>query len=276
MNATLSRLEKDVATLRAQVAPPAASLTRLEMAERLGIDLDDWQRDALLSDARQLLLNVARQGGKSTVAALLGLHEILSRKHALVLAVSPGERQSKLLFRTLMGFYRTLRAAGLAAPTTVENKLSLELTNGSAVYALPGQEDTIRGFSAVDLLLVDEASRVPDALMAAIRPMLAVSGGRLVTMSTPAGRRGWWWQAWESGGTDWQRFEIPATACPRIPAEFLAEERRNLPRLWFEAEYCCAFAEPVDAFFSYDSIARAFVPGQPLFPIEDEETADVA
>src|SRR5215212_8775207 len=109
----LATLERRTDALAAQFAPPAKPLTRLEMADRLGLTLDAWQRDALQSDARQLLVNVTRQGGKSTVAALLGLHEILSRKNALVLAVSPGERQSKLLFRTLMGYYRTLRVAGL-------------------------------------------------------------------------------------------------------------------------------------------------------------------
>jgi hypothetical protein len=268
--ATLSRLERDIATLAGRVQSPAAPLTRLAMADRLGLTLDDWQRDALRSEARQLLLNVTRQGGKSTVAALLGLHEILSRPTRLVLAVSPGERQSKLLFRTLMTYYRAL---GKPVPATVENVLSVELANGSAAFALPGSEETIRGFSAVDLLLVDEASRVPDALMGAVRPMLAVSGGRLVTMSTPAGKRGWWWTAWSEGGADWQRFEIPASACPRISAAFLAQERRSMPRLWFSAEYECQFTEPDDAFFSYESIARAFVPGPTLFPVEVPDVA---
>lgn len=245
-----------------------AGMSRLAMAEHLGIELDTWQHDALTSASRQLLLNVTRQGGKSTVAALLGLHEALTRPNALVLAVSPGERQSKLLFRKLMGYYRVLRDAGLATPAVVENKLSLELANGSEVHALPGQEDTIRGFSAVTLLLVDEASRVADDLIAAVRPMLAVSGGRLVTMSTPWGKRGWWYQAWSEGGDDWQRFEIPATACPRISAEFLAAERRALPPLWFASEYECEFVEPDDAFFRYETIGRAFDDGlAPLFPL---------
>jgi hypothetical protein len=245
-----------------------AGMSRLAMAEHLGIELDAWQHDALVSTSRQLLLNVTRQGGKSTVAALLGLHEALSRPNALVLAVSPGERQSKLLFRKLMGYYRTLRDAGLATPALVENKLSLELANGSEVHALPGQEDTIRGFSAVTLLLVDEASRVDDELIAAVRPMLAVSGGRLVTMSTPWGKRGWWYQAWSEGGDDWQRFEIPASRCPRISAEFLEAERRAIPPTWFASEYECEFVEPDDAFFRYEDIARAFDDGlAPLFPV---------
>jgi hypothetical protein len=263
MNTTLTRLEKDVATLRAQLAPPVAPMTREAMADRLGLTLDDWQRDALRSEARQLLLNVTRQGGKSTVAALLGLHEALTKPNALVLAVSPGERQSKLLFRKLMGYYRSL---GKPVPAIVENKLSLELANGSEVHALPGQEDTIRGFSAVTLLLVDEASRVAEELIAAVRPMLAVSGGRLVTMSTPFGKRGWWWQAWSEGGADWTRYEIPATKCPRISPAFLAEERRALPPMWFASEYECQFVEPIDAFFRYRDIeAAASDDVRPLF-----------
>lgn len=225
--------------------------------------LDDWQRTAITSDAKQLLLNVTRQGGKSTVAAIMGLHEALNHDNALVLAVSPGERQSKLLFRKIMTYYR---ASGRIKTAVVENKMSLELENGSEIHALPGQEDTIRGFSAVSLLLVDEASRVNDDLMAAVRPMLAVSGGRLVTMSTPWGKRGWWYDAWENGGTDWQRFEVPAWSCPRISPEFLAREKRNMPPLVFQSEYECQFVEPDDAFFSYDAIEKMLNPSAAMLP----------
>src|SRR5215213_6349159 len=103
----------------------------------------------------------------------------------------------------MAGYYRRL---GRPVPAATENKLSLELANGSEVHALPGDEGGIRGFSGVTLLLVDEASRVPDQLMAAVRPMLAVSGGRLVTMSTPWGKRGWWHEEWANGGDGWKRY----------------------------------------------------------------------
>ncbi len=259
----LAGLEKRLAALTYRASPPQQPMSRLDLAATLGLTLDPWQRSALESASRQLLLNVTRQGGKSTVAALLGLHEALSRTGALVLAVSPGERQSKLLFRTMMRFYRAL---GRPVPSVVENKLSLELANGSEIHALPGNEDTVRGFSDVALLLVDEASRVPDEMMVAVRPMLSVSGGRLVTMSTPWGKRGWWWQAWDVGGDAWQRFEIPATACPRISPDFLAEERRSLPSMWFASEYECRFVDPVDAFFRSEDIVAAIDPTvRPLF-----------
>ncbi len=57
--------------------------------------------------------------------------------------------------------------------------------------------------------------------------MLAVSGGRLICMSTPWGKRGWWHESWVSDEA-WERYEVPATQCPRIPQEFLEEERRVL------------------------------------------------
>jgi hypothetical protein len=253
--ATLVRLERQIALLTAKVQPPAQSLTQVAMAVKLNLDLDPWQRAFLDSDAQQIMLNVTRQGGKSTLSALLGLHEVLSAPDKLVLVVSPGERQSKLLFKKLMRFYRAL---GKPVMSLVENQLSLELANGSAVYALPGNEDTIRGFSAVDLLLIDEAARVDDDLMGAVRPMLAVSGGRLITMSTPWGKRGWWYFAWSEGGDDWERFEVPWHDCPRIASSFIEQEKRTLPGLWFRSEYCCEFCEAEDALFSYDSIQQAF------------------
>jgi hypothetical protein len=60
------------------------------------------------------------------------------------------------------------------------NKPSLELANGTRIITLPCTEKTIRGYSNVSLLVIDEASRVEDVLLYAVRPMLAVSKGTIV------------------------------------------------------------------------------------------------
>ena len=263
----LVRLQRDIDALAGQVTPPRQPMSRLELAATLGLTLDDWQRSALTSEATQTLWNAHRQSGKSTIAAILGLHTALSTPNALVLAVSPGERQSKLLFRTMMTFYRHL---GRPVPALVENRLSVELANGSSIFALPGDADTVRGFASANLVLADEAARIPDPMMAAVRPMLSVSGGRLVTMSTPAGKVGWWWAAWDQGGDDWERVRVPATACPRISPAWLAQERRALPASWFAAEYECVFGDVDDAAFRGEDIAAAFSPEvRPLFIPEE-------
>lgn len=272
MNATLSRLSRDLVMLRAQVALPAAPLTASDIAARLGIVLDPWQVRAAESTAPRLLLNCARQSGKSRLMALLGLAAVLSRPRTLVLTISPTERQSGLLFRQLLDDYHRL---GAPVPATIENRLSLELANGSAVFALPGSESNIRGFAAVDLILADESSRIDDSLMGAVRPMLAVSNGRLIAASTPAGQRGWFFDGWSEGGSDWQRFQVRAEECPRIGAEFLAAERRALPNLVFRSEYCCEFVETADSVFRFDDV-QAALSSMPCVSLFGEETIHAA
>jgi len=131
------------------------------------------------------------------------------------------------------------------------------LDNQSRIISLPSGEATIRGFSGVDLIIEDEASRVDDSLYYAIRPMLAVSGGKIMLMSTPWGKRGHFFEEW-TGPNDWQRVKIPATDCPRISPEFLEEERKSLGDWWFDQEYMCEFGDTSDSLFRYDDIEAAF------------------
>jgi hypothetical protein len=133
----------------------------------------------------------------------------------------------------------------------------MELSNGSRIVSLPGKESTIRGYSGVRLLAVDEAARVPDELYFTVRPMLAVSGGRLVALSTPFGTRGWWFEAWESDET-WERFRVPADECPRISTEFLDEERRSMGEWWYAQEYDCEFLDAESQPFGREDVERAF------------------
>ena len=138
--------------------------------------------------------------------------------------------------------------------------------NGSRIISLPGTEQTIRGYSQVRLLVIDEAARVTDALYYAIRPMLAVSGGRLIALSTPAGKRGFFYEEY-TAGLGWERVQVSAEQCPRISVAFLEEERSTLPALWFQSEYMCQFTELINAVFSEDDIDRMFEANvRPWFP----------
>jgi hypothetical protein len=168
--------------------------------------------------------------------------------------VSPGARQSGEFVRKAAAFARRL---GVAPKGDGDNAISLEFPNKARIVGLPGNEATTRGFSAVSLLLVDEAARVDDDLYKAIRPMLAVSGGSLWLMSTPYGKTGFFWEAWEHGGPEWERICVPAPACPRITLEFLEEEKRNLGEAWYRQEYLCEFVDTVSGVFDRDLVERA-------------------
>jgi hypothetical protein len=226
---------------------PARLLTAAGMAP------DPWQERLLRAPPARALLLCSRQASKSTAAAALALRTALLRPHAPVLLLSPSLRQSGELFRKVLDLFGALgRPVGVAA----EGALRLELVNGSRVVSLPGDEKNIRGFSGVALLLIDEAARVADALYCAVRPMLAVSQGQLVALSTPFGKRGWFHDAWHGEGA-WERVQVTAAQCPRIPAAFLAEERRALGERWFRQEYECSFEDTVAAVFAYADIQAA-------------------
>lgn len=202
---------------------------------------DPWQAELLRGDRRQALLCCSRQSGKSTTAAALALKTALLSPGSLVLLLSPTLRQSGELFRDKVR--RLYQDLGRPVPTTGQDSaLGMELANGSRIISLPGDEGTIRGYSGVALLVIDEAARVSDDLYRAVRPMLAVSGGRLVALSTPFGRSGWFAHEWHGEGP-WERVRITARECPRIPAEFLEEERRAMGQDWFDQEYDCQFIE---------------------------------
>jgi hypothetical protein len=240
------------------------ALDRVSFAKRLGIEPDPWQEDLLRSTSERMLLNCCRQSGKSTMTGVIALHRALYHPGALILCLAPALRQSQELFGKVLGFYRDL---GRPVKSAAERKLSLELENGSRIVTLPGSEKTIRGFSGTSLLVLDEAARVDDELYFAVRPMLAVSGGALMMLSTPHGKRGVFYEEWTSGH-GWERYEVPAYSCPRISERFLDEERASLPPFIFRQEYECSFEETEDQVFTTDMIDRAVTDEvQPLFGV---------
>lgn len=265
----LSRYEQQAAAIARELrllrqdAEPAPTRSAVELANDLGISLDPWQREALTTPARDILLLASRQAGKSTVSGILALHQAVYTPGSLILVVSPSERQSKRLLRTVRRHYGAVRAV---APAVTEGMLTIELRNGSEIHALPGREATVRGFSEVDLLIIDEAARVDDALYASIRPMLALSRGKLIALSTPFGKRGFFHREWTEGGPAWHRAKVTAYECPRIPRDWLEAERARIGDWWFDQEYCCIFKDAIDSFFRGEDIAAAASEDvQPLF-----------
>lgn len=232
----------------------ASAIDPVVFATRAGIEPDEWQKDVLRSHASRVLLNCSRQVGKSTVTALVSLHTALYEPNSLILLLSPSLRQSAELFRTVS---RVWVALGESVPAKAESSLRLELENGSRIVSLPASEATVRGFAGVALLVIDEASRVSDELYFSTRPMLAASGGRLIALSTPYGSRGFFYDAWHSGD-DWERYRVPASECPRISAEFLAEERRSMGEWWYQQEYECTFLDGETQAFRREDVDNAF------------------
>lgn len=243
----------------------ACALDPARLSLRVGITPDSWQSELLRAEERQIMLNCSRQVGKSATVATLAAHTAIYSPGEPILILSPTLRQSGLLFQRIKWVLRRL-GRDFAEPET-DNALSVRLSNDSTIYSLPGKPETVRGFSGVRLAVVDEAAFADDALLPALSPMLAVSGGRLVLLSSPFGKRGFFYQEWTEGGDAWRRFTVKAEDCPRIPSAYLAEERRKLG-IFFAQEFECAFLDTRNAlFYSADIDAMLSPDVEPLFPL---------
>jgi hypothetical protein len=244
------------------------ALDPVELARDCFLEPDPWQAGVLRSNSKRLLMLCCRQSGKSTIAAVLAVTTALYDP-GLVLILSPSLRQSAEMFRKVLSFWHLLKGVPEA---TAESALRLELANGSRIVSLPGSGETVRGYSAPRLVIIDEASRVPDELMGAIRPTLATSNGRFVALTTPWGQRGWFHDAWQHG-TGYERVSITADECPRISTEFLEQERRELGEFLYQQEYECLFLAPENALFDIEIIQAALTTEvRPLWGIRSQES----
>ena len=230
-----------------------------EFARACGIEPDPWQLEALEIDhagkARDQIWNVCRGGGKSTAAALVAVREVHLNAGERVLVASPSQDQSNYLLATIGGFLDALEVG-----ITVRNVKRLQLANGSTIYAKHGSDRTIRGIQGVRLVILDEAARIEPELIGALTPMLGVRKGRLLALSTPAGKHpdNFFSNTWFDPEVDCHKVQVTADQCPRLSAEFLDKERKRLGEMRWSEEYYCAFNSSELAAFSQDLITAMF------------------
>lgn len=222
--------------------------------EVLGFDADENQARCLRSCARRLLLCCCRQFGKSSTAAAAIVHEAVYSSKAVVVVSAPVGRQSKELGLKVEAFLGRCpdRVGGIVRR---DDELGWALAGGSRIVFLPGKESNVRGVSGCTLLVIDEAARVPDALYRSLRPMLATTDGRTWLMSTPFGKRGFFFE--RSGDVAWERLVVPVSECARISPAFLEQERAELGAVWFSQEYECVFLDVSEGLFSHDLVMGA-------------------
>lgn len=236
------------------------------MLRLVGITPYPWQRRLLESTHSQLQILAARQTGKSMSMGCLVANAMMVEVPAFCIVMAQNEEKSKeFLYKKVRPL---LVAAGARFAPGGDLKTSLTLANGSRLLAVAESEKGVRGYSDVNLLVLDEASRIPDETCMTCRPMLAASKGRLVAGSTPFGKRGWFFEEWQRGGDDWHRESVTAYESPHYSREFLARERESMGERWFAQEYENNFVDAVGSVFAEADIRAAFRPDVPMLVLK--------
>lgn len=188
---------------------------------------------------------------------MLALYTATHYSKSLSLLIAPTLRQSTELFGKVREFYVKL-AREPDWKLVEDSTLHVRFGNGARIMALPGAQETVRGYSAARLVVLDEAAHCSNDLYRSLRPMLAVSGGRMVLPSTPFGKRGFFWDVWNGASPEWEKRLVTAEECPRISRQFLEVERKAQGD-WFDQEYMGAFLDVQGGLFTADMIAQMTV-----------------
>jgi hypothetical protein len=228
------------------------------LAESLaGFTLHPGQRAILDPSLTRGILNCSRQWGKSTVAALKAAIHAYSLPDQTILIGSPSGRQSEELLLKAGNYLRQLTGH------LARSREKVSLANGSRILALPNSADRIRGYSA-DLLILDEAARIPDDYFTAILPtIIARPGAAVLLMSTPSGRKGFFHRLWNDDDAKrdlppnqrWTRISGPASEAQHLDHKFIAHKRSLLPMDQYEQEFECGFGPGNRSLFPPESLA---------------------
>ena len=230
--------------------------------------LDPWQQ-ALLEYDGNIVAACGRQVGKSTVVARKAAEYALANPYKLIMVISAVERQAELLFQKILSYLIDEHKGQIKMGKDRPTKHKLTLKNGAEVYCLPcGIAGIgIRGYT-IDLLIVDEAAYVPDEVFIAITPSLVTTKAKIILLSTPAGKQGYFWESYED--PNFKAFHVSSLDCPRANKDYLEKERKRMTRLQFAQEYEGRFIDELRQFFSNELIEKCMtIEEKSALPIGD-------
>lgn len=226
------------------------------------MNLDEWQKEVLKTEGN-IVLRSGRQVGKSTVISIMAGDYAANNSNKTIMIIAAVERQAFLLFDKCLKYmevnYAKMIKTGRERPT----KSKIELRNGSKIYCLPTglSGNNIRGFT-IDLLIADEAAFIPDDVFYSVTPALAArQGARIVLLSTPFGREGYFAQAFKDD--TFSKFHVSSEECPRIAKDFLAQEKIRMSKRQYAQEYLGEFVDELMQWFPDELIKKCMTAKRP-------------
>ena len=152
----------------------------------LGVNLWDFQQEALACTSRTVILKGGRQVGKSVTCACRALWEAWRRPGSETLIISAGDESAKYLMSTLIRLAKSSTSA-LKDCVVDEYRRELRFSTGSVITSIPSSEKQARGRSC-SLLVLDEARSLPEDMYEAAAPItLAQANPQVWISSTPGG-----------------------------------------------------------------------------------------
>jgi len=221
----------------------------------LGFQPDEFQKEVLTEASKRIMILAPRQTGKSTAVAVRVLHEAMGHDNAMILLASASSRQSGQIMEKARKMAQSLDLKILPPPPKCDG---FSLANGSQIVSLPDSEETIRGFSAPRIIVVDEAAFASESVFQALEPMLLVSNGTLIILSTPNGQTGYFYDQWHADPSPWAKLKGSLERCPRVSPEAIETIRKSVSKDIFEQEFECKFVPTSGQVISLETLRKCY------------------
>ena len=238
------------------------------------LQLDKWQEDILKHEGH-FVLCTGRQVGKTTIFAIKAAKYMIKHKGARIIVVSLTEDQAQLIIIMILTYLEANYKQWIKKPYSKNiTKNKIVLNNGSQVLSRPvgNTGDAVRGFTG-DILIIDEASRMPESVFIAGKPTLLTTGGKIWMCSTPFGKQGYFYESWLNKHNRFKVFHISSeeviknreisdswTETQKIEAQkMLDEEKKDMGELAYAQEYLGLFMEDLRRFFDDNWIKQVCI-----------------
>jgi len=223
----------------------------------LSIKAFPYQEEFLRDSARDIAAACGRQVGKTTLAAIKGLHFAFFNAGVTVLIVSATLRQSMILFAKVRSMIESSPLLRLKLKSS--SRTTIEFDHGSRIVALPCGPTgySLRGHTA-DMVIIDEANFVPEGVVdGVIRPMLITRpNSRLVMLSTPWTLNHPFYRAISQKELGFHVYSWPTRLNPLVLPEKLEAERSRVDELTFLREFEAQFVEETNSYFPRNLILQ--------------------
>jgi len=274
------------------------SCSKIDYIKRLGFDPFPWQEAILESKSRRIIINAARQSGKSTITSTDPCWIAKFKDKSLSIVLAPTESQSQDDMRKIQQFIRRDPEYPKYDPASTHVNVR---ENESLISVVPATQSA-RGKSQPAVVILDEASQIEDLIYTeVVTPMFTANDGRLILLSTPYGKKGFFFDIFNNPRPNdpWERYEVRSPWQPiqtpngldLVPymdgdeKAYQEERAKKGIRAWFsprhydyeeqleklfdmgirkyQQEYCCEFVETETSVFSYDEVSRMFTGKRP-------------
>ena len=218
------------------------------------LTLDPWQKE-LLKSKGHAALRCGRQCGKSAAVSILAANTALNKKDQYILIGARDLDQAEMIFWKIKDYIWEKYPNQLVGRATLH---FLQLKNGSKIIckAVGETGEGMRGPTAT-MIILDEAAFIPDRAWIAIEPVISITKGRVILLSTPQGKKGFFYKAFQND--EYTKFHVTARDCPRHSKKFLDQKEAELSPVAFATEYLGEFLDDYNRKFTDEWIKKVCV-----------------